>query len=118
MHVVKLLVLLNEDDPSSWDRATDAERQAVMDHHAAFAAALRHRGSILGGEALAAATEARGVKGGLVVDGPYAESAEHLGGYYLVDVDSMETALEIACLLPPHYSVEIRPVVEIEESGG
>ena len=115
---MKLLVLLNEDDPSAWDRATEEERQAVFEAHGAFDAAIAERGKMLGGEALAPPSEARGVKGQLVVDGPFAEAAEHLGGYYLVDVPSMEVALEAARLLPAGYTVELRPVVEIEGYDG
>lgn len=111
---MKFLILLNEDDPSAWDTATEEERQVVFDAHAAFDAALKERGAILAGEALAPPSEARGVKDQMVVDGPFAEAAEHLGGFYLAELDSMESALEIARLLPMGYTVEVRPAVEIE----
>ena len=115
---MKLLVLLNDEDPDAWERATDDERQEVFAAHDAFDAALRERGKVLAGEALAPAREARGVKGGLVVDGPFAEAAEHLGGFYLVEIDSMEAALEAARLLPHSYTVEVRPAVDIEGYEG
>lgn len=115
---VKFLVLLNEDDPSAWERASDEQRQAVFDAHAAFDAALAERGAILAGEALAGVDQARGVSGGLVVEGPFAEAAEHLGGFYLVELESMEVALELAQLLPSGYDVEVRPVIAIEGYDG
>lgn len=116
---MKLAVLLAETDPAAWERATAEERDAVFAQHAAFDAAVRERGSMLGGEALVAAEEARTLRPGLdgdrvVTDGPYAESAEQLGGFYLVDLDSVETALEIGRLLPAGYAVEVRPVLELE----
>jgi len=49
-----------------------------------------------------------------VTEGPYAEVAEQLGGFYLIDVDSMETALDLARLLPDGYTIEVRPAIHIE----
>jgi hypothetical protein len=50
-----------------------------------------------------------------ITDGPFAESKEQLGGYYLVDVDSLDRALELAAEIPgaKHGSVEVRPVWEM-----
>ncbi len=112
---MKLMILLTEDDPSAWDRATPEERQDVIDRHAAFGAALRARGTILAGEALAGADEARGVRGGLVVEGPYAEAVEQLTGFYLVDLPDLDVALETCTLLPAGYGIEVRPVVDVPE---
>jgi hypothetical protein len=48
-----------------------------------------------------------------VTDGPFAETKEQLGGYYVVDVDSEEQALDWAAKMPslPHGSVEVRPIM-------
>ena len=50
-----------------------------------------------------------------ISDGPYAETKEHLGGYFLVDVPSLEEAIEIAARVPGSHrgTAEIRPVLEI-----
>lgn len=50
-----------------------------------------------------------------VFDGPYAETKEHLGGYFLIDVDSMEEAVEIAAKIPgsSRGTAEIRPILEV-----
>ena len=114
MQRVRLLILLNEEDPTAWERASDGQRQAVFDGHAAFDSALKERGALVVGEALAGAADARGVRAGIVTEGPFAESAEQLVGFYLVDLDSMETALELARLLSPGYTIEVRPVTSIE----
>jgi hypothetical protein len=116
---MKFVVLMAEEDPEAWDRATQEYRDEVFERHRAFDRAVRDRGEILGGEALAFPQEAvtlRPARGGerLVSEGPYAESAEQLGGFYLVDLDSRETVLDLARLLPDSYSVEVRPVIEIE----
>ena len=51
----------------------------------------------------------------LVTDGPFAETKEQLGGYYLVDADDLDDAIDIASRIPPARwgTVEIRPVVEL-----
>jgi len=53
-----------------------------------------------------------------VTDGPYAETTEQLGGYYIIDVDKLEEAIEIAGQLPPAQkgTVEIRPLLAIPDS--
>ena len=115
---MKVLVLLADGDPDSWDRATEDERTAVFAAHDRFSAAVEARGAIVGGEALARVAEARTLRtvGGerVVTDGPYAETAEQLGGYYLLDVDDVAVALELCHLLPAGYTIEVRPVVGID----
>lgn len=115
---MRYLVLLTDDDPGAWDRASAEERQSVMEAHTVFDKAVRAHGSILAGEALAgvdSATTLRLVDGvQTVVDGPYAETVEQLGGFYLIDVADLDQAVELCRLLPAGYTTEIRPVVEIE----
>ena len=94
-----------------WDASTDEEQQAVFDCMAAFVAAVAERGAVLGGEALARPAESRTLRGGAVTDGPYAETVEQIGGFYLVDLPDIETAMSLAKLLPPAYTIEVRPVI-------
>src|ERR1700750_1958582 len=96
---MKFVVLMAEEDPEAWDRATQEYRDQVFERHRSFDSAVRTRGGMLGGEALAQAKEAVTLRPGtgpdrLVTEGPYAETAEQLGGFYLIDVDSEETALD------------------------
>ncbi|SDS04170.1 Uncharacterized conserved protein [Friedmanniella luteola] len=115
---MKVLVLLTETDPDAWDRATEAERTAVFAAHDSFSTAVADRGSIVGGEALARTSEARTLRTvdgqRQVTDGPYAETVEQLGGFYLLDVDSVGTAVDLCRLLPAGYTIEVRPAVEID----
>ena len=53
-------------------------------------------------------------QGHLATDGPYAETAEQLGGFYLIEAESQELVLEMCRLLPTSYTVEVRPVIQIE----
>jgi hypothetical protein len=116
---MKFVVLMAEEDPEAWDTATHEDRDKVFDQHSRFDKAVRERGEMVSGEALALPREARTLRPGrgadrLVVDGPYAETAEQLGGFYLIDVDSQETALDLVRLLPEGYTIEVRPVIQIE----
>jgi hypothetical protein len=115
---MSFLVLLTDEDPESWDRASEAEREAVMDAHRAFDQAVRERGAMLGGEALAGTETARTLRtlGGVrqVVDGPYVETVEQLGGFYVIDVTDMDAALDLCRILPEGYTIEVRPVIQIE----
>ncbi|WP_245155951.1 YciI family protein [Nocardioides sp. 503] len=114
---MKFLVLMAEEDHfARWDAADENERQAVFECFHAFDAAVKERGAVLGGEALAAPSEARTVGPGperAVTDGPYAETVEQTGGFYLVELPSHEVAVELAALLPPAYTIEVRPVVDV-----
>jgi hypothetical protein len=116
---MKFVVLMAENDPEAWDRATQEYREEVFDRHRHFDKAVRERGEMVAGEALALPREAvtlQPARAGerWVTDGPYAETAEQLGGFYLIDVDSRETALDLVRLLPESYSIEVRPVIHIE----
>ena len=46
----------------------------------------------------------------MVTDGPYAETVEQLGGFYLVELPDLDAAVEAARLLPSAYTIEVRPV--------
>ena len=113
---MKVMVLLTG-DPEAWESATEEERAAEMAAHDRFSAAASARGSIEAGEALAWGPEARTLRTvagqRVVTEGPYAETVEQLGGFYLLQVDSVDTAVELCRLLPSGYTVEVRPVVEI-----
>ena len=97
---------------------TPAERRAIVGEHLRYADGLRERGAYVLGEALAGADSAAVVRPGgkpLVTDGPYAETKEALGGFYLVECASRDEALELAAGVPqgPGVAVEVQQVVEI-----
>lgn len=118
---MKFMVLLAEEQ-GLWESATPEQRQRVMDAHTAFHEAVTARAEMLAGEALAEAAQARTqrhVDGAPVVtDGPYAEGVEQLGGFYLIEADSLDLMLELCRLLPESYAVEVRPVIKIEGYEG
>lgn len=90
---------------------------AVMDAHGAFAKAVGELGGqLLGGEELDSVTTSTSIRGGAVTDGPFVETKETLGGFYLVEARDLDHAIEIAKLCPaPTSGVEVRPVVDHSE---
>lgn len=85
----------------------------------AFADECRRRGVFVGGHALrpestATVVEVRGGKT-LVTDGPFVETHEHLGGYYVLDCRNLDEALELAALCPlaSEGSIEVRPIAGV-----
>ena len=95
---------------------TTAERRAIVDEHMAYAAMLRKRGAHVLGEALTG--EAAVVRPGgdpLVTDGPFAETKEGVGGFYVVECSSREEAIELAGQVPqsPGVAVEVLTVAEL-----
>ena len=98
----------------AWDALSEEEQQRVSDRYMALA---REPVSV-GGEQLEDADTATTVRvrdgETLTTDGPFAETKEQLGGYYLIDCASLDEALEFAARIPAaeRGAVEVRPVVE------
>jgi hypothetical protein len=112
-----LLIYANEQD---WASQSDEQAQAVNQEYMAFTKDIIDRGLMKGGEALqgtATATTVR-VRGGetLTTDGPFAETKEQLGGFYLVEAKDLDEAIEVAARIPDvrRGSIEVRPVMEID----
>lgn len=111
----RYVVLLAEPDHyARWTAMSDAEQQAVFETFETFDRAVVDRGgSVLGGEGLAGPLSARTLgpgPGRVVTAGPYAESVEQLGGFFIVEAESIDVVVEAARVLPDTWSIEIRPV--------
>ncbi len=108
-------VLLLYGREEEWANATEEERAQLYKEHGAFSELLRARDAMRGGEELALAHTATTVykNGGSVsvTDGPYAETREQLGGFYLVEANDLDEALELAKAVPETV-VEVRAIVE------
>jgi hypothetical protein len=108
-------------DERLWTEASAEQRAAYHAAHTAFDEAVRSRATMLGGEALvgvAAATTLRHGPDGarLVTDGPFAETAEQLGGFYLVEARDLDTMVDLCDLLPHQYVLEVRPVADMSSA--
>jgi hypothetical protein len=106
-------------NPTVWEALTEEERTEVMEGHGAFIELITKSGELITTQALADPSQASvvRVRGGqpVVSDGPYLEAKEFLGGFYLIDVENKERALELAALIPDAkvegMGIEVRQVM-------
>jgi hypothetical protein len=118
--------LLIYTDAAAWRATSEEDQNAIMGEYLAFTRAIRETGEYGGGEALQpveTATTVRAPEGHPVTtDGPFAETKEMLGGFYIVDVETRQRAEELAGQIPdvPRGlgSVEVRPILEYPEDEG
>ena len=108
--------LLIAEDETFWDKMPQDEMGKMMAGYQSFGE--RNAAAIVDGAALqptATATTVR-VRDGerLLTDGPYAETKEQLGGYFLIDVDDLDAAIDIAARIPSVHSgsIEVRPLAD------
>ena len=102
------------------EQALSAEQEAArLGEYGAFAEEMGRRGVLQGGERLRPAPEATTVRvqNGKVLtsDGPFAETKEQIGGYFVVDCKSRDEAIQIAAKIPGarHGAIEVRPIWEM-----
>ena len=112
-------LLLIYDDEKAWARIPEAEQGQIFQQYMEFTAAIKKSGNLIGGEALQPVATATTVRkqGGKVVttDGPFAETKEQLGGYYLIEAKDLDEATGIAARIPSvdhGGSIEVRPLME------
>ncbi len=106
--MAQYLVLIYEDE-AGWAAGGPAA-EAGLQAHNAFAQ--EHGDTVLGGNWLQPTSTATTIRDGVVTDGPFAETKEALGGYYLVEADDLDQALAIAKDVPaPFGGVEVRPIM-------
>ena len=118
---MKFMALIYADE-SAWESFSAVDREAAYEQYRAFAREAGEAGVLAGGDELASTRDATTVRvrndETLVTDGPYAEVKEALGGYFLLECESMDDALDWAARIPgaEHGAVEVRPVyVDPEE---
>jgi len=109
-------MLLVYDNPANWADVTEEQMQGLYAEYAAVSQdpATVHSAQL---SPIDTAKTIR-VKNGetMTTDGPFAETKEHLGGYYLVEADSIDAAAKIAARIPSARlggSVEVRPIIEM-----
>lgn len=114
-------MLLIYDDERAWAGLGEADRQRIYGEYRQFTEQLKAGGQHLSSSQLhptAAASSVR-VRDGkrLVTDGPFAETREQLGGYYLVEAPNLDEALALAARIPSARmgTIEVRPLVEMAQ---
>jgi hypothetical protein len=110
----QFLVLIYESEQSYAEAGEDGWRE-ITEGHGNFGAT--HDAAIVGGNALQLTTTARSVRpdgsgGFTVTDGPFVETKEALGGYYLIEAEDLDAAVEIAKDVPAKFGgLEVRPIM-------
>jgi hypothetical protein len=116
-----VLALISEE--GGMDDASPEEMKAVMDRWDAFTKRAVENGAFIAGEALQPSPSASTVKikegeEPIVSDGPFAESKEQLGGFYLLECKDLDEALDYAKRIPfQDGTVEVRPVMDFTDLG-
>ena len=114
-------MLLIYGDPSAGPAQGTPEAEAEMARWFTYTKELEDDGSLVAGDALHPIDQATTVRvrdgRDVVTDGPFAETKEWLGGYYVIDVPDLDAALERAKRMPniTHGSVEVRPLMVFDQ---
>jgi hypothetical protein len=113
---MQYLLLIYEAE-TNWTKLSEAQKGQIFQEYMEFSQGVAKSGQMLGGEALepsSTATTVR-VRDGktMTTDGPFAETREQLGGYYLIEAKDLDEAVKIAARIPGAKSgcVEVRPIM-------
>jgi hypothetical protein len=112
-------MLLIYNDERAWAALDEEERNTIVGEYFALSEELRAAGAYVAGAPLQATDTASTIRvrdgDQLVTDGPFAETKEQLGGYFLIDADSDDEARDWAAKIPAarYGSVEVRPVLPV-----
>ena len=116
---MQYLLMIYEDESAAAARGPE-DQQAVFEGYVKFTEELKASGKMLAGDALESVKTATTVRlrdgKTLTTDGPFAETKEQLGGYYLIEADDLDDALAWAAKLPTAKtgSIEVRPIMRFE----
>ena len=111
-----LMTYVNE---NGWSKMTPAEQQQGAAAYMGYGEALKKAGALVGSNRLQPTSTATTVRiansKSQVLDGPYVDSKEQLGGYFLIDVKDLDAAISWAARCPSaqHGAVEVRPIWEM-----
>jgi hypothetical protein len=114
-----ILIYSNPASRAVWDSLSDAQRADGWAAYAALTDGLAASGELVVSNALADVSLARRLPAveslAMASDGPFAEAKEYLAGFFLVECESMERAVEIAATVPeaPYGLVEVRPTMQL-----
>jgi hypothetical protein len=112
-----ILIYTNPEMREFWDALTDAQRAVAASAHTAFTDELAASGELVISSPLADVSHAKQVTARdgevMTTDGPYAEVKEHLAGFYVLECESVERAVQLAGRLPEaeYGAVEVRPTM-------
>jgi hypothetical protein len=110
-------LLLIYDDEKIWQNMSDAERGKYMAEYDAYTKSIKETGNFIAGEALQPTHTATSVRlrdsKALTTDGPFAETREQLGGFYMVEAKNLDEAIALASRIPSAKigTIEVRPIM-------
>ncbi len=109
-------LILIYDDESAWDNGGPELFGQMTDAHNAYPGQVESLGAkVVGGHGLQPTSTATTIRGDLVSDGPFAETKEALGGYYLIEAPDLDTALAAGKACPVLAgAIEVRPIMVFE----
>jgi hypothetical protein len=117
---MRYLCLIYENE-KAWESLPPADMEGIMNEYFAFTGDIQKNGKYVAGEALQptqTATTVR-VRNGKVstTDGPFAETKEQLGGFYLIEAKDLNDAIQVASRIPSarYGSIEVRPVIDFSK---
>jgi hypothetical protein len=114
-----LMIYVNPQSRAAWESLPESEQAVGIGAHAALMEELAASGELIVSEALADPSMATrvSVRGGRRIssDGPFGEMKELLAGFYLIDCESLERAVEVAGRMPeaPVGEIEVRPIMDL-----
>jgi hypothetical protein len=113
--MAEYLILIYENESDYYNNPSPEVWQETMKAHGRFAEQIVELGAkMLGGNALTPTATATSIRGDIVTDGPFVETKEALGGYYLIEAADLDHALAVAKLCPaPYGGVEVRPILDL-----
>jgi hypothetical protein len=113
-------MLMIYSDEKMRDKWSEQEKAAIFKEYREFTESIRRSGAHLAGDPLQPTTTATTVRGKngktITTDGPFAETKEQLGGYYMVEAKNLDEAIAIAARIPAVRmggSIEVRPIMEL-----
>jgi hypothetical protein len=112
-------LLLIHDAEKTWAAMPDAERQKLFAEYNAFTASIKASGHFVAGQRLQSVTTATTVRirdgKTQMTDGPFAETREQLGGFYMIEAKDLDEATKIAARIPSAKigSIEVRPIMNM-----
>lgn len=100
------------DNEDAFHALSQTEQMKIVGEHMAFTEALRQAGAVIEGAPLDHSRVGRRVRGDRIENGPFTDSKEQLGGYYLIEAKDLDAALEWAARCPSatYGAVEVRPM--------
>ncbi|HVT43233.1 MAG TPA: YciI family protein [Thermoanaerobaculia bacterium] len=114
---MKYMLLIYHDE-KGWDKLSESERMEIYAEYGKFGQQITAGGNYVSGSELQPTTTATSVRvrdgKRLVTDGPFAETREQLGGYYLVEAKDLDEAIDLASRIPSALTgtIEVRPLAE------